>query len=203
MLRVFALSSILTVPLFSAEIPKGTHVLLKMINSVTTRTAVQGDQVYLQTATPVAIDGEIVVPPNAYVQGTVSLAKRGGRVKGRAELGLRLDSLTLPSGKVLKIQPRLATVDSGDSGQKIDQKGESTIQQGSDVGKDAKTVAITAGTGAAIGGISTTSIRGAGIGAATGVAVALVSGLFTRGSDVELKSGSTIDVVFDRDVHVD
>ena len=73
----------------AAEIPKGTHVLLRMLNSISTRTAAEGNQVYLQTVTPVAINGEIILPPGTYVQGSVSHAKRSGRVKGRAELGIR------------------------------------------------------------------------------------------------------------------
>ena len=43
----------------AAEIPKGTHVLLRMLNSISTRTAAEGNQVYLQTATPVAINGRL------------------------------------------------------------------------------------------------------------------------------------------------
>src|SRR5260370_28219829 len=87
----------------AAEIPKGTHVLLRMMNSISTRTASEGNQVYLQTATPVAVNGEIVIPPGTYVQGSVSRAKRSGRVKGRAELGIRLETLTFVAGKVLTI----------------------------------------------------------------------------------------------------
>src|SRR5215831_14088830 len=83
----------------AAEIPKGTHVLLRMMNSISTRTAVEGNRVYLQTATPVAVNGQIVIPPGTYVQGSVAQAKRSGRVKGRAELGLRLETMTLASGK--------------------------------------------------------------------------------------------------------
>src|SRR5882724_5354467 len=83
----------------AAEIPKGTHVLLRMMNSISTRTAAEGNQVYLQTATPVAVNGEIVIPPGTYVQGSVSHAKRSGRVKGRAELGIRLETLTFAGGK--------------------------------------------------------------------------------------------------------
>jgi hypothetical protein len=74
-----------------AEIPKGTHVLLRMMNSISTRTASAGDRVYLQTATPVAAGNVIVIPAGTYVQGVVAYAKRSGRVKGRAELALRLE----------------------------------------------------------------------------------------------------------------
>ncbi len=72
------------------EIPQGAHLLLRMVNSVNTRTAQEGDYVYLRTASPIAVGGRIIVPVNSYVQGVVSHARRSGRVAGRAELGIRL-----------------------------------------------------------------------------------------------------------------
>src|SRR5882724_6076742 len=91
----------------AAEIPKGTHVLLKMVNSINTRTAEEGNQVYLQTASPIAVNGQMLVPVGSYVQGSVSHTKHSGRVAGRAELAIRIESMTLPSGKMFKITPRL------------------------------------------------------------------------------------------------
>ena len=185
-----------------AEIPKGTHVLLRMLNSISTRTAAEGNQVYLQTATPVAVNGEIVIPPGTYVQGSVSHVKRSGRVKGRAELALHLESMTFPGGKMLKIAPRLSSVDSGETAQKVDGQ-ESQVKSAPSVGKDAAQVAIMAGSGAAIGGLADRSFKGAGIGAAAGTAVGLATALFTRGNEVELRQGTTLDVVFDRNVAIE
>jgi hypothetical protein len=61
-------------PLFTlsampAEIPQGAHVLLRMENSLNTRTAQEGDFVYLRTAVPIANAGQIAVPAGSYVQG--------------------------------------------------------------------------------------------------------------------------------------
>jgi hypothetical protein len=186
----------------ASEIPKGTHVLLRMLNSVSTRTAAEGNQVYLETVTPVAIGGQIVIPPGTYVQGSVSHAKRSGRVKGRAELGLRLETMTFTAGKQLKISPRLSSVDSGETGQKVDDT-ESLVKQAPTVGKDAARVAILAGSGAAIGGLADRGFKGAGIGAGAGTAVGLATALLTRGNEVELHQGTTLDVVFDRDVVIE
>src|ERR1700682_5334694 len=192
-LAVFALSA------GAAEIPRGTHILLRMLNSISTRAAAEGTQVYLQTVTPGAVDSAIVIPPGTYVQGSVSHAKRSGRVKGRAELGIRLETLTFAGGKAQKISPRLSAVDSGDTGQKVDES-ESLVKQSSTVGKDAAQVAILAGSGAAIGGLADRTFKGAGIGAGAGTVVGLAAALLTRGNEVELHQGSTLDVVFDRDV---
>ena len=56
----------------AAEIPQGAHLLLRMENSLSTRTAREGDYVYLRTASPISLDGKIVVPVGSYVQGVVA-----------------------------------------------------------------------------------------------------------------------------------
>ncbi len=186
----------------AAEIPQGTHVLLRMVNSVSTRTAEEGAQVYLQTANPIAVNGRILVPVGAYVQGVVSHAKRSGKVAGRAELGIRIETLTLPDGKALKFSPRLGAADSNESDQKV-AADENTVKQGPDYGRDATRIAILAGSGAGLGGLADRSWSGAGIGAGAGTAVGFAAALFTRGREVELKQGSTLDVVFDRAVAIE
>jgi hypothetical protein len=185
-----------------AEIPSNTHLLLKMVNSINTRTAAEGDQVYLQTASPITAGGAILVPAGSYVQGAVTHTKRSGKVAGRAELGIRLETLTLPDGKALKFAPRLSSVDSEQSGQHVD-KNEDMIKQAPDYGRDAKQIAILAGSGAGLGGLTDRSWTGAGIGAGAGGAVGFATTLFTRGKEVELRQGSTLDVVFDRPLSIE
>ena len=186
----------------AAEIPQGTHALLRLVNSVSTRTAREGDYVYLRTTTPIVANGQIVVPAESYVQGVVSHTVRSGRVKGRAELGIRIETLTLASGKVIQLTPHLASVDAEGTGQKVI-TNENEIQQGGDQASDAARVATLGGTGAAIGGLAARTWTGAGIGAAAGGGVGLATVLLTRGHEVDLRQGSTIDVVFDRAVSVD
>ena len=198
-MKVIYLTLVACLAASAAEINPGTHLLLRMVNSINTRTASDGDQVYFQTATPVTADGQIVVPAGSYVQGTISLSRRGGKVSGRAQLGIRIETLTLASGRVYKITPRMSSVDSGDSGQKVDRE-EDIVKQGPDYGTDAKRIAILAGTGAGIGGLTDRAWSGAGIGAAAGGAVGVATTLLTRGKDVELRQGSTLDVVFDRPI---
>jgi hypothetical protein len=182
--------------LMAAEIPKGTHVLLRTVNSVTTRTAQAGDQIYLRTASPVTASDRIVVPVDSYVQGVVTSVKRGGRVSGRAELSLRLDTLTLPTGKMLRFSGGIHSVDSQGSDQKVEREG--AVRQGSDSARDTGRILITAGGGAALGAIVDRSVQGAAIGAGAGGAVGLATVMLTRGRDVELRQGATIDVVLDR-----
>jgi len=200
-MRFMAAALLLAGGLGATEIPRGTHALLKMVNSVSTRTAREGDFVYLRTASPIVSAGQIVVPVDSYVQGVVTASRRSGRVKGRAELGIRIEKLTLPSGKVIQVSPHLASVDSEGTEQKVDKEG--AVQQGGTKAVDAGRIAEMGGAGAAIGGIADRSWKGAGIGAGAGGAVGLAVVLLTRGREVDLKQGTTIDVVFERAVPVE
>ncbi|MBS1856201.1 MAG: hypothetical protein JST11_12610 [Acidobacteria bacterium] len=196
---VFALAAF---SLRAAEIPRGSHVLLRLVNSITTRTAHEGDFVYFRTATPITSAGAILVPADSYVQGVVTRSVRSGRVKGRAELSIRIDTLTLASGKTLRLSPTLAAVDAGEGEQKVAGK-EGEVKEGASKGADAARIATTGGIGAAIGGMADRSWKGAGIGAGAGGAVGLATVLLTRGREVELRQGSTVDVVFERAVPLD
>ena len=186
----------------AAEIPQGTHVLLRMVNSISTRTAREGDHVYLRTASPILVNGQFVVPVESYAEGVVSHSVRSGRVKGRAELGIRIDTFTLPTGKTIRVSPHLSSVDSAGTEQKVEAK-ENEIKQGGTKGADAERVAVIAAEGGAIGGLADRSWKGAGIGAGAGTAIGLAITLLTRGKEVELLPGSTFDVVFDRPVTID
>jgi len=186
----------------AAEIPAGAHVALQLVNAVNTRTAQEGDYVYLRTASPIAAGGRILVPVGSYVQAVVSRAHRSGRVSGRAELAIRIETLTLPDGKIIRINPHLNSVDASGSAQKVDAK-EGDIKQGPGYDADAARVATTAATGAAIGGLAEQSWSAAGIGGAAGAGAGLAVVLLTRGKEVELHQGATVDVAFDRAVPID
>ena len=218
MVRISSALPLLAVALSAsaAEIPAGSHVLLKMVNTISTRTAQAGDYVYLTPATPIVAAGNNVVPVGSYVQGVVAHSLRSGRVKGRAELGLRFDSLTLPTGGQVKFSPRLNSTDPAQTGQKVESR-ENSIRQAPTRGQDVKQIAIFAGAGALLGnsvdrGLSLTELRrggrnagweGLGIGAGAGAAVGVATVLLTRGKEVELRQGTTLDVVFDRPLNLE
>lgn len=198
-LAIFVLS--ITTLHAASEIPQGSHMLLRLVNSISTRTAREGDFVYMKTASPIVVNGEFVVPVDSYVQGVVSHTRRSGRVSGRAELAIRIENMTLPDGRMIRVSPHLTSVDSEGTDQKVQAK-EGTVQQGGSKGADAQRVAVISGSGAAIGGLSDRSWKGAGIGAGAGGAVGLATVLLSRGREVELRQGSTLDVVFERNVVV-
>jgi hypothetical protein len=178
----------------------GTKIPLSMINSVSTKHAAEGDRVYLETVFPILSGGRIVIPPGSYVAGTITEVKRPGRVKGRGELYLRFDSLTLPNGVTRDFRARIGGLD-GRASEELD-KSEGKIKSEGDKAGDARTVAEGAGAGATIGGLAGASAghtgMGAGIGAAAGATAGLIGVLLTRGPDAVLAKGTTVEMVLDR-----
>jgi hypothetical protein len=59
------------------------------------------------------------------------------------------------------------------------------------------------GIGAGVGGIASGSAGGAGIGAIAGAGVGLAMVMLTRGPELELPRGTTVDVALDRAVYLD
>jgi len=180
-------------------VPAGTKIPLTLINSLSTKHSSEGDRVYLQTAFPITFDGRIVIPRGSYVTGTVTEAKRPGKVKGKGEIFLRFDSLTLPNGTTRDFRSRLGGTDAGQF-----DRAEGKIKGDGGKGSDARTVATTTGAGASVGAIAGSAAShgamGAGIGAAAGAAAGLAAVMLSRGPDLVLPRGTSFEMVLDRDV---
>lgn len=201
------LAGVAVVPGFglSFDLTEGTRIPLSLINSVSTKQAVEGDRVYMETAFPILQNGRVIIPVGSYVAGTVTQVKRPGRVKGKAELFIRFDSLTLPNGVTRDFRARIGGLD-GQANEKLDRK-EGTITGDSNKGGDARTVGEAAGAGTSVGAIAGSVAGrtglGVGIGAAAGAAAGLVGVLASRGPEAVLARGSTLEMVLDRTLSFD
>src|SRR5690349_17836156 len=181
-------------------IPAGTKVPVALKHALSTKSAKEGDPVYAETTFPVALNDHMLIPAGTYVQGTISHVQRAGRIKGRAEVLMHFTTLIYPNGYTVMLPGSVENVPGAD---KTSMKGEEgTIRQDSQTGQKVGTVASTAGTGAVIGGLSRGgkgAAVGAGIGGAVGTAIALLS----RGNDVRLEPGTTIEMVIQRPIELD
>jgi hypothetical protein len=182
-------------------VDSGSKIPLSLINSVSTKHSVEGDRVYLETVFPILVSGKIVIPPGSYVAGTVTQVKRPGRVKGRAELYLRFDSLTLPNGVTRDFRARVSSLD-GRGSEELD-RAEGKIRGEGDKAGDARTIGEAAGAGGSIGAIAGGASAGhygmgAGIGAAAGATAGLMGVLLSRGPEAVLAKGSSLEMVLDR-----
>ena len=187
----------------SIAVETGTRIPLSMINSISTKNSAEGDRVYLETVFPILVDGRIVIPPGSYVAGTVTQVKRPGRIKGRGELFVRFDSLTLPNGVTRNFSAHVGDLD-GRASEELDREEGKIKSEGNKSG-DARTVGEGAAAGATVGSIAGAiggrPVRGLGIGAAGGAAAGLVGVLLTRGPDAMLAKGTTVDMVLDRTIY--
>jgi hypothetical protein len=184
----------------TVEIPAGTKVALRLKQAISTKTAKEGDAVYAETTFPVAINDRILIPVGTYVQGKISHIQRGGHIKGRAELLIHFTSLIYPSGYTVMLPGALENVPGAEHATTKGSEGK--VQQDSDAGKKVETAAKTAGGGAAIGGL-TDGWKGAGIGAGIGAGVGAAIGMLSRGADVRLEPGTSVEMVIQRSVALD
>lgn len=182
------------------HVEPGTHILLNMINSISTKQANVGDTLYLETAFPVLSNGKIVIPQGSWVKGTVTSVKRPGRIKGRGLLQVRFDSLTLPNGVTRDFRADIGSLDAR-GGETLNREN-GKIKGAGDKKGDAETIAGTTVTGtiigSGIGAAAGNAARGAGVGLGAGAAAGLLGVLMSRGPDAMLAKGSTVEMVLDR-----
>ena len=179
-------------------VPSGTRLGVTLENGISTNSAKPGDSVYFRTSFPVTMNNRVVIPVGSYLRGEVTDSKRPGRVKGKGELRIRLNTLILPNGYTVDLKAEPHSTDAG--GTKTDSEGKITGPGGK--GKDAGTIATTTATGAGIGAIAAGG-KGAGIGAGIGGVVGLAAVLLSRGPEAQLPRGSSMDLVLERDLQLE
>jgi len=180
-------------------VPAGTRLAVVLENGVSTGSAKAGDSLYFRTSFPITQNNRIVIPVGSYLRGELLETKRPGRIKGRGEFRMRLNTLIFPNGYTVDLNAAPRSADTGGR-ETMDPEGKVTGPGGK--GKDVGTVAATTVTGAGIGAIAA-GAKGAGIGAGVGGLLGLGAVLLTRGPDAELPRGSALDIVFEHALVLD
>ncbi len=182
-------------------VPTGTRVPLSLKQAISTKNARQGDPVYAETAFPVSIGGRLVIPAGTYVQGVIDRVQRAGHIKGRAEILMHFTSLVFPNGYTVVMPAGVENVPGAEHEKVKGQEG--AIQGDSNKGEKIKTAAGTAATGAVIGAATTGSGKGAAIGGGIGGAAGLAIAMLSRGNDVRLLPGTSIEMILQRPLTLD
>jgi hypothetical protein len=184
-------------------VPFGTRIPLSVVNFVSSRNAKAGDPVYFETMFPITVGSQVVIPVGAYVRGTITEVKRSGRVKGRAEMYLRFDSLTLPNGTTREFKATVSQSDARIPGNLKEGKIEAEGTKGRDAGTIAASGAAGASIGAIAGGASGSPGVGTAIGAGAGAVAGLIVALAQRGNEIDLYRGTEVDMTLDRNLVFD
>jgi len=148
-------------------IPASTRIRVRLGESLDTRNSRPGERFTAYLDEPIVSGDRVIVPKGTLFRGHVVESRRSGRLRGRAYLGVTLDSFHL-NGMTYAINTR-ADVRASGSHKK---RNLFAIGGGS-------------GTGAAIGGIAAGGV-GALIGAGAGAAAGTTGALITGRKDVRL-----------------
>ena len=158
-------------------VPAGTVLRVTLTTPVASDTSRVEDAVRATLRTPVTAEGVQALPVGTAVLGHVTSAQRSAKVKGRASIGVRFNTIDLP----------------GDGGRESIRTGTIVRVAPATKKKDAAKIGIGAGAGAVIGGII-----GGGDGAAKGAAIGGGAGtgavLATRGDEVRLAAGTPLSL---------
>jgi len=177
-------------------VPAETNIPLILSSTVNSRTAYVGQPIYCETIYPITVGNRIVIPVGSSVKGAVTQVIRPGRVKGRAQVGLRFEQLVLPNGTTVPLRATLSGF--GTTGKEDFNQKEGKIKGQSSKGEDAEKIARTTIPGAEVGTIVGAGrgapLKGLGIGAAAGAAAGLIWVFATRGQDVVLPRGTNLEL---------
>src|SRR5215813_14801251 len=103
-------------------VPAGTVIPVNLTSRISTKHAKDGDGIYAQTAVPITVNDEIVIPQGSFIKGKISHVEQPGRISGRAEMSFSFQTLVLPTGKTFEIYANLQG-----TGGAIEKKGEATV----------------------------------------------------------------------------
>ncbi len=187
----------------TVTVPSGKKIPLILKQGITTKNAQVGDPVYAQTSIPIAINNHIVIPAGTFVEGEITWVQRPGRVKVRGQLLINLNSMMFPNGYTIGL-PGAVQGTPGNTGTNGVKDKEGTIAGDSSKAKDVGTIVGLAIPGAGIGAISDQEGgKGAAIGAASGGVLGLVTVLVTRGPEIELGAGASVEMVLERSLTIE
>lgn len=175
------LSRILPSP---TTVPKGTVLSVRLLQSISSRTARPGDEFDAELAAPVAVEGKTVFPKGARVRGRVVSARESGRLQDPGFLKLALDAIQTTDGKWVNLE----TSDISAKGAAHTKRNVTLIGGG-------------AGTGALIGAIAGGG-KGAAIGAGVGAGAGTAGAYATGKKDVSFPAESKLNFRTQREVSV-
>jgi hypothetical protein len=167
----------------NATLPQGTNFVIRMIDGVDSETARVGQSFAASLDQPVMVNGDTVIPRGADVVVKLVDAKQSGKITGRTELALSLQSVRV-NGRMVDLNTQTVSQESGSQG-----------------AKTAKVAGGTAAVGAIIGAIAGGG-KGAAIGAGAGAAAGAGSGVILGGQKVRIPSETRLTFVLDNAVRI-
>jgi Ca-activated chloride channel family protein len=176
-------------------IPSGQKFIMQLETPLHTRTTRKGDRVEFGTAADILVDNKTVIPNKSLVRGTVTDARRAGRLFGRSEIHLRFDEISLADGTIVPLRATLVRI--GFDPAEPSEGKDPGLKGEAGEGGNGKAIAKGGVQGAVIG-VMSAGPKGAMYGAAAGAAIAAISMIFRRGPDLDLPRNTMLEAQFDQ-----
>lgn len=160
----------------SHTLAAGTPIVIRTTNQLSTKNMASGTTFEASLEQPLIVDGYEIAQRGASVEGVVSNADPGGRVKGVASMTIGVRRIVMADGRTLDVRTNSYST-----------------QARQTKGKDAMKVGIASGIGAAIGAIAGGG-KGAAIGAGAGAAGGTGVVLGTRGEAAQIAPETVISL---------
>jgi hypothetical protein len=158
----------------TATLSPGSVFTVRLLDTLNTERNQAGDTFRASLDEPIIFDGNVVAPRGTTVEGIIVDTQQAGRVKGVAEMTLKLNQLRLPSGETVVLETGT-----------IRREGETSM------GEDTAKVGAGAAIGAVLGAIGGGG-KGAAIGAASGAGAGTAGVLLTRGKPLILSQETVL-----------
>ena len=168
-------------PRSAGTLPEGTSFEVRLDEGLSSKTARREDRIVASVATPVRVDGRVVLPAGTRVRGLVDDVQQAERPARSGRLDLVFDRIAFQDGAEIPLHSRVVS-----------------IEESLDTGDTAKK----AGIGAILGGVLG-SIIGGKKGALAGVLIGGAGGVVgTSGQEVTLPAGTILSLRLEKQVVV-
>jgi len=84
-------------------IPAGTTITLALTSPILARSAKAGDNVYAETAFPVAVHNQMAIPPGTYAQGLIDTLTKPGWFSPHAEFQIHFTKIIFANGYTVEL----------------------------------------------------------------------------------------------------
>lgn len=176
-------------------VPMGTVISTTLSTNLSSEYARPGDRVTVQVSQPVVFNGQLALPAGSTVEGQVANVVPSGLAGRNGSLDIRFNMARLPNGQSFPLQGRVQTND----GTGVLTAGTTASRLGQAALKTGGGAAAGALLGTAMGPLSGGQVgRGAIYGTAVGAGLGLGAAALSKGKQVEVTSGSPINIVLDQ-----